>query len=217
MNEIAKGFISKEFSIKMKNELTDPNKLDRVKDYIIDTKAFSDMIQRERFNKQSSVIKNKKGICNFVKGQIDKLDEKSVDKFTVWHQEVMDLLGVNYGLSVGLAQKLINMSIKYYHFIEMGYKKKLCKNGVSRFIKYVDIPLDSFILKWFYYNSVLDDEVKQKTIPSWTNLTNLDDYRFLQNKIKGLLEKVNHDDCLIAETMIWDGVKEIRNVSGMEL
>ena len=217
--QIAIDFLKSEFSNDIINVLknnSDNNK-DEIIKYVIETKAWKDMSIRERYKGSSKILKNKTEICSFLKSEIANLSKK---EYKDWFESVYVEVNQKYGLNIGLTQKLVNMTLKYFYFIEIGYDVHLFdKVSFGKLATEYDIPIDSYVLKWFLYNIVSDDPEKARGITSWTKMVDLAMYYDLQRKIKDLLKIriVGVDSYLISETIVWNGIKKIRTEIKMEI
>lgn len=81
----------------------------------------------------------------------------------------------------GKAQKVVNMTFKYLYCLD--YKP----NGKNIDFSKVDIPLDDFILD-FYYEKVAKTKIKKNI--SWSNIGE-NDYKNIQNELKSYINKEN--------------------------
>ena len=210
----AKKFISEQFSKKML-KLFDNEPVDAYKDdiinYVIKTKAWNDaFIYTKKTDSYKAVEEKQNDIVSYMKRGFEKIQSIS---FKVWHKKTVEELVAYYGFTHGTAQKFLNMSVKYFYFIEIGYEIK-CFAGIElkKFEKDFDIPIDSYILNWLVYNSVDDSEKAEKilkyNIKSW-NAINSVSYRPIQEMVKNLLRETYGDDdgsLLFYETEVWEKI-----------
>lgn len=221
-SEIAKKFIEEEFSESMKQSLVDfeANNRDELIDYVIKNKAWNDTIIYERMKKKSQILKKRDDVCEALIKEIRKLNNSS--RFQLWHKSTLERLAKDFfEANYGMAQKFLNMSIKYIYFLELAYGITLIdKLSFGVFKEDFDVPIDSFILKWLIYNSVEDQEFFERAeeITSWNKMKN-SIYPFVQKKAKELF-KERYGECgsvLIAETLVWSGIKRLKSEIHMEL
>ena len=218
IQEIAKMFIESEFNKNIQDiismDMSHKDKKKMIK-YVIETKAWNDATIRERYKGESDVLINKDRIVDYVTDKINRLSNEYID-FREWHKKVMDdLAGLN--MSCGLAQKLINMSIKYIYFLGVGYDCIVLENNKSITIyqEKFDVPIDSYILKWILYNSLFDKKIKDslEKLSVWTELKNREIYHLLQERAKYLLrEAFPQYPILIAESKVWRQIKSIKTI-----
>ena len=182
--------------------------------YIVENKAWVDTTIRERKKDQSEVINNKQQI---VKYMIDRLNELGRDgkSFKSWHRETISGLD-SYGMKLGLAQKFINMSIKYIYFLELGFGCEVFEDkSISEYQDEFDVPIDSYILKWVLFNSLFEEEINKNAneLSVWTEIVDEEVYRLLQDRAKSLLEeRFPKVPILIAESEVWNRVKTIKDI-----
>lgn len=220
--QIAQDFIKDQFSKQMKLclDVTSEKNKELLIDYVLKSKAWNDTIIYERTKKGSKVLKKCADASATLKNEIGKLCENS--NYQLWHERMLKKLSEDYFESkYGMAQKFLNMSMKYFYLIEFGYGIELFDNlSLCQFKDDFDVPIDSFILKWLIYNSVGDQEFRDKAqdISSWNKMT-CEIYPFLQTKTKNLLKKryEDLDSILIAETAVWDGIKDLKAKIKMEI
>lgn len=213
-------FIEEQFSdeiLMMIRDYHDDYK-DKIIDYVIEVKAWNDMVIYDRFNK-SSVLKNSKPeICKYLKGN---LNFKRDSNYRGWLSSVIchRLKEKCSEMNIGLAQKLVNMSVKYFYFLERGYNICLFSTKLSNFSDEFDIPIDSYILKWIIYNSTEDDEFieSQDKIKPWTKLDDWNTYTLLNTMGKKLLNEKYNFNCLVSETIVWENIKKLKERCDFEL
>ncbi len=219
---VAKEFIIDEFSKAMKHYLNNDGAKgnDKLLDYILKTKAWNDTIIYEKTKKGSKILNNKGAVCKAFIEEIQKLNVSS--NYHKWLEDVLKYLSKEYFEDkYGMAQKYVNMSIKYLYFLEVAYERKLIDNlSLECFKDSFDVPIDSFILKWLIYNSVNDQEFIDRAdeITSWNKMS-LDVYPFLEKKVKTLLNETykETDSILIAESLAWSSIKELKTKVNMEI
>jgi len=207
--EIAKDFIEKQFSKEMMHRINnDFPKANELIDYVIG-KAWKDATPYERKISGSKIIEKRNKISEFLSSEIKKLDD--CNDYRNWYKEVLENLSEEYlGKNYGVAQKLLNMSVKYVYFLEIGYEKQLFSGGsIRRFEDDFDVPIDRFMLNWFLYNALGDEEVANKVgiITCW-NKIEYKTYLFLQPKIKDLLKRKYDRPILISETEVWSSINK---------
>ena len=213
IKEIAKDFIKGEFSSSMckliqkgKAELKD------VINYVIKTKAWKDATIRDRFNKNSDIRKSKETITDYVVKCVNELGTNTF-QYRTWHTKVMKQLKLNYGMNIGMSQKLINMAIKYLYFLEIGYDFKCFSDfSLLNFQNEFDVPIDSYILKWVLLCSVNDTKINKDggVKCAWTELDDMEVYKLLQEKAKQLLKKAFPTyPAIVAESVTWNYIKII--------
>ncbi|MCR5755720.1 MAG: hypothetical protein K6G30_13025 [Acetatifactor sp.] len=220
---IAKNFIDEEFSETMRRALEGeirPKNKARLMEYVLKNKAWNDTIIYEKKKSGSPILKNKDVVCDTFIEEMKKLDDDYID-YQSWHESALKRLAEDYfGSKYGMAQKYINMSIKYIYFLELVYGVELFDISLKEFERDFDVPIDSFILKWVIYNSVTDSEFVDRAgeISSWNKMDS-NTYFFIQEKTKELLRKKygNAASILIAETLIWSGIKDLKSKINMEL
>lgn len=211
--KIAQNFIKEEFS-KAKILLIKKGQKSTIIQYVIETKAWNDTIIREKYIKDSPVLGRKQKICDYVTDQIKNLVKEKRD-FRDWHNETIKGLKTNYQMDCGLAQKLVNMSIKYFYFIELGYAFLPFEGKISEYQAEFDIPVDSYILKWILYNSLLDKIIfeKKKDLSVWTKMADIKIYDILQERAKCLMREIYPGEpLLIAETKVWSKIKSLKEI-----
>lgn len=82
---------------------------------------------------------------------------------------------VHKDVKIGLVQKLVNMTLKYFYVIDsFGYGDKL---DLKIKLEYIDCPLDSTIL------DRLSNDCNGKNYTRWTQLNSMDEYDSIQNDI----------------------------------
>ena len=220
--KIAKEFIDEQFSKAMKMSLETGLTIDKktLLEYVLKSKSWNDTIGYERRKSGSQILKNRDDVCEAFTEEIKKLNESS--NFQSWHDGALKLLAEKFfEKNIGMAQKYLNMSIKYLYFLEIAYEINLIDNlSLERFKDVFDVPIDSFILKWVLFNSVGDEEIEAKAekISSWNKMRN-DIYPFLQKKTKELLNEryCEISSILVAETIVWDGIKKLKSKICMDL
>ncbi len=212
---IAKEFIESETKINLRM-LTDVeiNREEKI-NYIIGIKAWSDAFAYIRYNSSeySKFIDKQEDIVEYISSRLSSIN--SNNDYEAWHRETMDgLKDISSLFTYGLAQKLLNMSIKYFYFLEIGYKCNLFgENTFSDMQQDLDIPIDRFILYWTLYNSINDDEIIQiaNSITPWNKMDDFWVYKILQKRIKSILrEKYSSiSSVLISETLVWSNIRSI--------
>ena len=219
--EIAKKFIEDEFSKTMCQKLEN-GKIDNkdLVDYVLKNKAWNDTIIYERKKKGSPVLKKKDKVFEALFDGLLNLNEHS--DYQSWHKVTLNNLSENYFENkFGMAQKFLNMSIKYLFFLELVYNIKLENvTALKLFKEDFDVPIDSFILKWLAYNSIGDEEFVKRAneITGWNKMkSNI--YDFLQDKIKQLLKNIYGEtsSVLVAETIVWSEIKDLKSKIDMEI
>ena len=208
--EIAKNFIESQFSQEMMISIRE-NEIEKIKKYVVETKAWSDATIS--LNYQNKVIDNKDQICKLLLTRFADLPNEN--SFILWHKNTLGQLK-DLGMNLGMGQKIINMAAKYFYFLEIGFELKLFEYSLDDYKDSFDIPLDSYILKWFIYNSQFDDDFSTygNEFSAWSKLTSDDVYyEFLQPKIKELMNKREASDLplLCSETLVWENIKKLKN------
>ncbi len=136
-------------------------------------------------------------IANF----ISSLDNKTISDYDKAHSdlcdEIMKTYAVNgtewcagsgiykndrYKMTIGIAQKWINMSVKYFYLISLVYNKTSLFSGFHDYIKDFHIPLDSIMLEKI--EEKLNINKKDYGIVSWSKVDNYKDYLKYQNAVK---------------------------------
>ena len=226
MNEIkiiAKSFIIDEFSEVMEKKVNSKNKTledrEKIIEYVVKTKAWNDATIYERYNINSALFKNKDknsikdSIINYLTNRIDDLGSDDCN-YNDWINDVIRYLISNYKMTFGVAQKLVNMSIKYLYFLELGYDYRLFDDKLlSDYQDEFDVPIDSYILKWTLLNSLFDEILKENVnkLSVWNKINNKDVYQLLQERAKYLLkETFPQYPILIAESEVWSLIKPMK-------
>lgn len=223
MNEekVAITFLKTQFNLEMYDSLVRgaQGDLEVLINYAI-YKAWNDAVIYEKKNKGSRIIKNKPQICNLLKRKIYLLE--NCNDYRGWLRGTLKFMSDEcFEKKFGISQKFVNMSIKYLYIIEKGLGIRLFPQiSFIRFEKDLDVPIDSFILKWFIYNSIGDEQLREhaEEIASWNKMTS-NIYTFLQEKIKVLLNEryEDVDTVLIAETLVWKDIKILKKSIKMEI
>ena len=83
---------------------------------------------------------------------------------------------VHGGVTVGLIQKLVNMTLKYIYIIsKLGYQDRI---GIVIDVSSIDFPLDSSILKRLSHDNI------GKKYTAWTKIKSLKEYTDIQEDIR---------------------------------
>lgn len=133
--------------------------------------------------------------CDELLTQIENLfgEKPSQDKFDEWHKKtckwVVSFLEKYYiekDCTIGKAQKLVNMSFKNLYAL-------CCAKGIEEdyndYFKFCHLPLDSFILEWFYRQCKNSGEkITKGKICSWSAIgeygdENINEYTAPDNKM----------------------------------
>ena len=206
--EIIQSFIENEFRNDYKPD-------ERVKNDVF-KKAWKDTTIRERFDSGSEVIKNRDDIESYL---MDKCmtDSRIGKSFDEWHNNTADGLW-KYKMNIGLAQKLINMTLKYFYFIEVKYECKPIGISLEGIADKLHIPLDSYIINWLLYCSASDpDKIKDIcnsiSVAKWTKISDYSEYMFFQERARTLMKNSvsNKVPPIIAETIVWSNIKQIKS------
>ena len=195
--KIAKSFIDDEFKTKI--ELVKNKKVSEIIDLVIKEKAFDGAAIGRRRQKETFADR-KDVMCQIVEEQLKALNR--IEDFEKWHKETVE--------------KLINLSVKYLYFLEIGYDLECFENvSFKNFENSFHVPIDSYILKWFIFNSNAADGFDDygNKIVAWSNLSDIDTYYdFLQPKIKTKMKTVKPKlPILCIETIIWSNIKALKD------
>lgn len=131
-------------------------------------------------NKNNNIQNIKTHAENYLNGQIKEYFDL-ISKINGIFQSDNGIPKTYKTQSFGKAQKVVNMTFKYLYCLD--YKP----NGKNIDFSKVDIPLDDFILD-FYYEKVA--KTKSKKNISWSNIGE-NDYKNIQNEFKSYINKVN--------------------------
>ena len=207
--KIAKSFIDDEFKTKI--ELVKNKKVSEIIDLVIKEKAFDGAAIGRRRQKETFADR-KDVMCQIVEEQLKALNR--IEDFEKWHKETVEELIKH--TTLGVAQKFINLSVKYFYFLEIGYDLECFENvSFKDFENSFHVPIDSYILKWFIFNSNAADGFDDygNKIVAWSNLSDKDTYYdFLQPKIKTKMKTVKPKlPILCIETIIWSNIKALKD------
>ncbi len=140
--------------------------------------------------------------------------ELTETEYRKWHRDLLEILRKKYQISIGVGQKLVNMTIKYLFCLELGYRKRLFDNlNFTQCGFDVDIPIDSYVLDWAKNNSALDTEYNYlfKKNYCWNKISSYGDYLELQKIIKGKLRESigkGQKNIFGYETLVWNNLKK---------
>ena len=95
------------FSCEAKNAI---NNKEFIMNYCLKNRAWKDTVIREKFIKESEVIKNKDNIIAILKNELVNNTTVICDDFDKWHDSLCS--NNSYGMKYGLWQKFINMTFK---------------------------------------------------------------------------------------------------------
>ena len=139
-------------------------------------RAFRDLTVRTMKKKTDNSVNGLDDLaqnCEFLRTQFKNWfqENPSKEKFDSWHEEtctkVVVFLKKHYeekDCTIGKAQKIINMSFKNLYAL-------CCEKGIeeeyANYFKFCHVPLDSFILEWFYRNCKTAN-IKKNKIASWS-------------------------------------------------
>ena len=101
------------FSKTAKNAINDKN---FILEYCIVKRAWKDAVIREKFNKESNIIKNKSNITAKIKNELLTHSEYICKNFDEWHNSFCEL--TDYGMRYGVWQKFINMIFKNLYCVK---------------------------------------------------------------------------------------------------
>lgn len=149
-----------------------------------------------------------------------KETQHTKENFDIWHKDtcdyVVDFLREYYddkSCTIGKAQKIVNMSFKNLYAVCCS--KNIEHKYYNQF-QYCHVPLDSFILEWFYRNcSTKENKILKSYIPSWSAINTYGDENLLKDKktyTYFYFQKVFRDNIkgctpLQAEFIIWNEIK----------
>ena len=124
----------------------------------------------------------------------DMIEEESI--FDGWHNETVNAVIETYGkgkMTIGQAQKIINMSFKYLLCFRYFREKR------SDYFDYCHMPLDSVTLNWY------KKEISNKVPGSWSKLNKTNDYEKI---VKGIRAKKEGKKLLELDFEVWGRQKE---------
>lgn len=99
------------------------------------------------------------------------------------------------GVTLGLVQKIVNMSLKYLYAIDVfGFS---CELGIKVDIKNCDCPLDSRILDRLSY-----DHGGKKYTP-WAKITSVEEYKDIQKDIEDMVKKTGVESKMYYDFKYW--------------
>ena len=84
--------------------------------YIVKNKAWRDATIRERFNRDSEIMKNKEKIIELIEDELLNNVENICCDYDGWHNSICEL--EIYNMRYGVWQKLINMTFKYLYCVK---------------------------------------------------------------------------------------------------
>lgn len=139
------------------------------------------------------VEKARESLANALQGYFSgdpKEEEADYDRW--YYDSLMDDIKDKAGiLSVGMMQKLINMSFKYLYC-----RKELRENTNGKYFAFCHMPLDTYTLKWYKDNCA----EKGEKVCKWSQLNDLGAYKHIVKRIRGAVADTT---VLKTEFMIW--------------
>lgn len=120
-------------------------------------------------------------------------DAKEKCAFDEWHFRISTHNNIKEVLNVGMAQKIINMAMKYLFCCE-----DILQDHKDHFV-YCHIPLDSLILDWLNGECAKEYKAIYKDI-KWSQIVEYDDYKCTQEEVRRIL---GERDILRQEFSIW--------------
>lgn len=173
-------------------------------------KSYIDMMPRtlKKLNPTAKISSNaKEQLFQWLKQEfLNYFKFDVIENFNEWHKNLClnfvdkfnnEVIKDNYmPIHFGKAQKIVNMNFKYL---------STCDNAdeYEEYFKYCHIPIDSYILKW-YYREISPKTKACEKIP-WSNLS-YDDYFAIQSKINSYFEQYGKNP-FIEEWSIWETEK----------
>lgn len=144
-------------------------------------RAFRDLTVRTMKKRNGNTVNGLDNLaqnCEFLQTQIKNwfLENSSKEKFDLWHEEncvnVVEFLKEYYeekDCTIGKAQKIINMSFKNLYALCC---KKNIEKKYEKYFEFCHVPLDSFILEWFYRQCKKEKEkIAKGKICSWSAIS----------------------------------------------
>lgn len=204
MNEIrkyVKAFYDQAFSKEIKQKIEN-NKIDfmnhsdrDVLSYCIN-KAWVDAVMYERMQPSYKDKSDNKGqIVGIIYKFFETVIAGKEVNYSKWHRDTCE--NSMYGMSVGLWQKLINMTFKYVYCVREHFSE------ISTFdFEQCHIPLDSYILDWFGFND-----------KKWNKIADYDEYITIQRCIKEALKKQDINSLLEGDFIVWEQSKAIKTAN----
>lgn len=128
--------------------------------------------------------------------------EKKADYDRWYYDSLMNDIKDKAGiLSVGMMQKLINMSFKYLYC-----RKELREKANGKYFDFCHMPLDSYTLNW-YKNEFPDED---EHIEKWSKINSINKYDDIVDKVRGIITDMR---VLEAEFIIWQGEKYLGDLN----
>ena len=172
-------------------------------------KAYLDMMPRtfRKLNPDSKIdpVAREK-VLDMFETEIIKWLISSEENYSVWHKKCVEKFVKDFNMEVldkkykpiafGKGQKIVNMTMKYL---------STCDNASNYEEHFIDchMPLDSYILKWYYQN-VSSDNPKRNC---WSHLT-FQEYSVIQDNIRKYFEKSGKNP-FVEEWEIWHKIRNL--------
>jgi len=151
-------------------------------------KAYDDAKRTFRGVDQDAKEKSLRGFCSEVEAWFDDPQED----FAEWHEQACELLQNWFPMTMGQAQKIVNMTFKYMYStavlgVETGFVSGSIDEKYKAEEKYKDchVALDGYILRWMKEHG----GKTQKGIDSWSKIDKYEKYCDVQKELKDILEE----------------------------
>lgn len=161
--------------------------------YIIEKCAWKDATIRERYNRDSEIIKNKELIIEFLEKELSNNVAGICSDYHKWHNKICTLN--IFGMRYGVWQKFINMTFKYLYCVRDIFPE------FNEIWKECHCPIDTVIAKQIH-KKLLEMNIKTSELMLSDKISKSDskinwnyicqkDYATIQEQVKQICNKEN--------------------------
>lgn len=161
-------------------------------DYCINNRAWKGAVIRERFNKESKIIKNRAAISKILKDELVGNVDAICKNFDEWHANLCNR--TDYGMRYGVWQKFVNMLFKNLYCVKELFPE------YERIWDKCHCPIDTRIAKILYeqlkVRGLSKDElelsrkISKSTGITWNSIDE-ENYKLFQNQIMMICKQEN--------------------------